>query len=183
VADFCFRSPDAETTHRAARLLAEVMPEDGLCLVLVGPLGAGKTAFAKGLGEGLGIDPRRIASPTFVIAGEYPPGRPGAPHLVHADLYRVESAAELEAAGWLDWLEPGTLLAVEWGDRFPDALPREHLEVRLDRASADGDTPSDERTITVRAVAESGSRAQACAQRWREALVADGIDCRPPAPD
>ncbi|MGH0036478.1 MAG: tRNA (adenosine(37)-N6)-threonylcarbamoyltransferase complex ATPase subunit type 1 TsaE [Myxococcota bacterium] len=169
--DFCFRSPDAETTHRAARRLGEVLPAEGLAIGLVGALGAGKTAFVKGLGEGLGLDPGLIASPTFVIAGEYPPARPGAPALVHADLYRVESEAELEAAGWFDWLEPGGVLAVEWSDRFPDALPRERLEIRLERGSADG-----ARRVSVRA---SGPRARACAGSWREALVADGLACPP----
>lgn len=169
--DFCFRSPDAETTHRAARRLGECAPVAGLVVGLVGPLGAGKTAFVKGLGEGLGLDPAAIGSPTFVIAGEYPPGRPGAPTLVHADLYRVESEAELEAAGWLDWLEPGVLLAVEWSDRFEDALPRERLEIRLERGPG-----GPVRTIAVRAV---GPGPEACAARWREALAADGIACGP----
>jgi tRNA threonylcarbamoyladenosine biosynthesis protein TsaE len=174
VRDFSFLSPDAETTHRAARRLGEVLPPDGLVIGLTGPLGAGKTAFVKGLGEGLGLDPAAIASPTFVIAGEYPATRPGAPDLVHADLYRVETTAELEAAGWLDWLEPGVVLAVEWSDRFPDALPREHLAVALDRGGADS-----VRSIAVR---PSGSRAQDCAQRWCAALEADDIPCRAAEP-
>ncbi len=98
-------------------------------VALVGPLGAGKTAFAKGLGEGLGLDPDQVASPTFTIASEYP--RTRGLRLAHVDLYRVESEAELEAAGFRDLLAPDVLLAVEWADRFPAALPADRLEVRI----------------------------------------------------
>ena len=98
-------------------------------VALVGPLGAGKTAFAKGLAEGLGLDPDQVASPTFVIASEYPRAR--GLRFAHVDLYRVESEAELESAGFRDLLAPDVLLAVEWADRFPAALPADRLEVRI----------------------------------------------------
>jgi tRNA threonylcarbamoyladenosine biosynthesis protein TsaE len=103
-------------------------------VALVGPLGAGKTAFVQGLAEGLGVDPALVASPTFAIASEYPE-RDGL-RLVHADLYRLESEAELEATGFRDLLVPEVVLAVEWADRFPAALPRDRLEVRIDRGAA-----------------------------------------------
>lgn len=115
----------------------------GFVIGLTGPLGAGKTEWVKGLAAGLGIAPDLVASPTFVIASEYPGRRP----LVHADFYRVESEGELEAAGFLDWLEPGRVVAIEWADRFPHALPTDHVEVRLSR---DPGTP-DVRDIEVRA--------------------------------
>ena len=115
----------------------------GFVIGLTGPLGAGKTEWVKGLAAGLGIGPDLVASPTFVIASEYPGRRP----LVHADFYRVESEGELEAAGFLDWLEPGRVVAIEWADRFPHALPADHVEVRLSR---DPGTP-DVRDIEVRA--------------------------------
>ena len=113
--------PSPEATRAAAGALARAVGPEGLLIALIGPLGAGKTVFAKGLAEGLGIDPAVVASPTFVIASEYPV--PDGRRLAHIDLYRVESAAELEAAGFLDWLEPGVLVAVEWADRLPEALP------------------------------------------------------------
>ena len=100
---------------------------------LVGALGAGKTEFAKGLAEGLGLPAALLASPTFSIAQEVPlPVRAGGPRrLVHADCYRLESRAELEAAGLSDWLVPGTVLIAEWGDRFEAALGSDRLAVRL----------------------------------------------------
>ena len=128
---------------------------------LVGALGAGKTEFAKGLAEGLGLPAALLASPTFSIAQEVPlPARPGGPRrLVHADCFRLGSRAELEAAGLTDWLAPGTVLIAEWGDRFEAALGGDRLEVRL-RELADGS-----REITGSALGPAARRALA---GWRE---------------
>ena len=120
-----------------------------MVLALVGALGAGKTVFVKGLAEGLGVDPALVASPTFSIVNEYPNAR--GTRLAHVDLYRLERSAELEDVGFLDLLEPDAVVAVEWGDRFPNALPADRLviefvrpvgqpEFRLCQASALGDS-------------------------------------------
>ncbi len=98
-----------------------------MAIGLVGPLGAGKTLFVRGLAEGLGHPGELVTSPTFVICQEY--RTPGAPVLAHLDLYRVASEAELEATGFLDLLAPGVVLAVEWADRLPGALPPERIGV------------------------------------------------------
>jgi tRNA threonylcarbamoyladenosine biosynthesis protein TsaE len=122
------RSP--ADTAATAQALARAIDAEGLVVALVGPLGAGKTVFVQGLARGLGIDPARVTSPTFVIAAHHEdPAH--AHHLVHADFYRVASESELEAAGWLDWIAPGTVVAAEWGDRFPAAFPSDSLEVRI----------------------------------------------------
>ncbi len=150
-------SPSPSDTRALARALADALPDEGLVVVLTGALGSGKTVFAKGLAEGLGIDPGVVASPTFVVANELPWARG---ILVHADFYRVESGAELEARGLHDWLAPGTLLLVEWGERFAEELPEDRLEVTL-RPGAD----PDERRIEVRA---GGPRARATLSAWSE---------------
>lgn len=133
------RTTTPEATRALAAALGRAVPPEGLVVALVGPLGAGKTVFAKGLAEGLGLDPAGVASPTFVIASEYPlspaQGRPR--RLAHVDLYRVESARELEAVGFDDLLAPGVVLVVEWADRFPAALPPDHLELRFEAAGAE----------------------------------------------
>jgi tRNA threonylcarbamoyladenosine biosynthesis protein TsaE len=134
-------------------------------VALTGPLGAGKTAFVKGLAEGLGIDPAALASPSFVIASEY--ARPGGGRLAHVDLYRVRSEAELEAAGFLDLLAPGTLLAVEWAERLPQALPADRLELRIERPAA----PAAELARVLHARA-TGEASRAALARWRAALEA-----------
>lgn len=132
-------------------------------IALVGPLGAGKTAFVKGLAAGLGIDPARVASPTFVVASEYPAGaRP----LAHVDLYRLESEAELEAAGFLDLLEPGAVVAVEWADRFPEALPSDRLALRIERP-ADAPDPA----LRVLHATASGPASEAVLECWCGALA------------
>ena len=124
-----FHSPDAEATRVAARTLAELLDGESLIVALTGPLGAGKTVFAKGVAEGLGIDPRDVSSPTYVIASEYRVA--GGGRLVHADWYRVGSEDELEEAGLRDWLTPTTVAVIEWADRFPRALPQGHLAVEI----------------------------------------------------
>lgn len=133
------KSP-AETSALGRALADALLHADGVegwVVSLIGPLGAGKTLFAKGLAEGLGIPPARVSSPTFVIANEYQ----GASELrlVHADWYRIGSEAELSAAGLHDWLAPGVGLIVEWGDRFPDALPFDRLEVELNPGDGEED--------------------------------------------
>jgi tRNA threonylcarbamoyladenosine biosynthesis protein TsaE len=137
----------------------------GLVIALIGDLGAGKTVFAKGIAEGLGLDPAVVQSPTFVIAAEYPlaagAGDGTGVRLVHADLYRLERAEELEAAGLSDWLAGDTVLVVEWADRLPGALPAEGLRVRLTSPAGGA---GEDRMLDVEAV---GAAAQAALRRWR----------------
>jgi tRNA threonylcarbamoyladenosine biosynthesis protein TsaE len=122
--------------------------------------------FAKGLARGLGLAEGAVSSPTFVIAAELPTA--SGLHFVHADLYRVGSEAELEAAGWLDWLGPGTLLVVEWADRLPQALPADRLEVKLEVSSGAQAGGADERELDARAF---GPRAAAACARWQASLA------------
>jgi tRNA threonylcarbamoyladenosine biosynthesis protein TsaE len=107
-----------EETEGVARALAPSLAA-GDVLLLSGSLGAGKTAFVRGLAEGLGIDPGEVASPTFTLIHEYRGGRLS---LYHADLYRLERAATgdigLEEMGVADGV-----LAIEWPDRLTHALP------------------------------------------------------------
>jgi len=133
-------------------------------LALVGSLGAGKTAFVQGLATGLGLDARAVASPSFVIASEYPlaDGR----RLAHVDLYRVGDAEELELAGFSDLTARGTVLAVEWADRLPDVLPADRLELHLERSGS--------RARRLEASARGGA-SQALLERWCSALAGVGV--------
>jgi tRNA threonylcarbamoyladenosine biosynthesis protein TsaE len=159
-------SPSPEATRAAARALAGCIGPEGVVIALVGPLGAGKTAFVKGLAEGLGIDPARVASPTFTIASEYP--LPDGTRLAHVDVYRLASPAELEAAGFLDLLADARVVAVEWADRLPGALPAEHLEIRIERPNdAGGDAAGAARVLHATA---TGEGPRAVLARWRAAL-------------
>jgi tRNA threonylcarbamoyladenosine biosynthesis protein TsaE len=111
-------SPDPAATAAFARRVAEQLGP-GSFVALDGELGAGKTEFVRGLAEGLGYS-GAVSSPTFTIAHEY---RGGRLPLVHLDLYRLGSAAELIDLGFDDYLAGDGALAVEWAGRFPELLP------------------------------------------------------------
>jgi tRNA threonylcarbamoyladenosine biosynthesis protein TsaE len=113
----------------------------GAVLALVGELGAGKTGIARGIAEGLAV-PGRVTSPTFVIVQVHDGGRLP---FAHADLYRLGDASELDAIGFADVLAAGGVVAVEWADRFPDALPADRLVIALSEA---GDARVAELTAT-----------------------------------
>ena len=108
---------ESETQDVAGRFASGLKPGD--VVLLSGNLGAGKTAFVRGLAEGLGIDPQEVSSPTFTIVHEY---RGGRLTLYHVDLYRLEQTATedlgLEEMGVADGV-----LAIEWPDRLTHALP------------------------------------------------------------
>jgi tRNA threonylcarbamoyladenosine biosynthesis protein TsaE len=129
-------SSEAETIDAGRRLAAALAP--GRIVLLFGDLGAGKTAFVRGLAEGLGANPDEVSSPTFTLIQEYA----GRVTLYHADLYRV-NPAEVDDLG-LDQLGEGQgVVAVEWGERMPRPVAGA-IEVRLE------DLGDDRRRITIR---------------------------------
>lgn len=122
-----FRTRSFRATVELGRQLAGRLGR-GDCVALVGDLGAGKTALARGLALGLGLaDPRRVSSPTFVLVQEYACRVP----VYHIDLYRLADAArELPSLGLAEMLQAGIVL-IEWADRAADALPKPRWEIRL----------------------------------------------------
>jgi tRNA threonylcarbamoyladenosine biosynthesis protein TsaE len=157
------QSPDS--TQQAARSLAEVANPRGLVVALIGPLGAGKTTFSKGLAEGLGIDPGVVASPTFVIAHQHPAPEGPWKGLNHADLYRVKNLEELEATGFSDMLERGALVAVEWADRVPEALTKDRLEITFERPD-----PTSQPSLRVLNAVAFGAVSKAALAAWQGAM-------------
>ena len=126
---FRFDSPDPETTAELAALLGRSIGARGLAIGLVGPLGAGKTLFVKGLAEGLGVDPRVVSSPTFVIAQQYAcrRGRKRCTTSISTDSSPRRSSSRSASRH----VRSGQVLAVEWLDRFPDVLGPDRLEIEL----------------------------------------------------
>ncbi len=114
---------EAETAG-AGRALA-VSLRAGMVVCISGPLGAGKTAFVRGLAAGLGCDPDDVSSPTFTIVQEYS----GRVRLQHVDLYRL-SPAEVRDLG-LDDLLDDAVMAVEWPDRWQD-VPDDAIDVTIE---------------------------------------------------
>lgn len=114
--------------------------EPGTVIAFTGDLGAGKTAFVRGLARGLGVQ-ERVTSPTFTIVNEYEGGRLP---LFHFDMYRLGSADELFDIGWEDYLARRGVCAVEWSENVSDALDNDCLRVDIRRGEND-----DQRIITI----------------------------------
>ena len=125
-----------ETEHLAEALAVRLRAGD--VLLLSGSLGAGKTAFVRGLAEGLGIASDQVSSPTFTLVQEY---RAGRVPLVHVDLYRLDDPREIDDLG-LDEIAEEAVLAIEWAEKHPRP-PREAIRVLLEYAGETG------RRITV----------------------------------
>lgn len=119
--------PLPEDTRALGAALAALLRAGDL-VVLSGPLGAGKTAFTQGIGDGLGVT--GVTSPTFVIAREHHGGRLP---LVHVDAYRLGSAPELDDLD-LDSALEDVVTVVEWGEGLVESLAASWLLVRLDRS-------------------------------------------------
>ena len=122
----------AEATRRLAAGLAAVA-EAGDVIALSGDLGAGKTQFAKGFAEGLGVG-ATVNSPSFVLMAEYAGRLP----LFHLDLYRLADASEAIGGGLIDERQADGVTLIEWAERLGAALPPDRLEVRIDGT---GDEP------------------------------------------
>ena len=120
-----------EETAAAGRELAGTLSA-GSVVLLFGDLGAGKTAFVRGLAEGLGVGRDEVSSPTFTLVQEYRGGRLS---LFHVDLYRLDDWREIEDLG-LDEIAADGVLAIEWANK----LPRPHaaaVHVRIRQATAE----------------------------------------------
>ena len=115
-----------EETAAVGRALAATLSAGGVVL-LYGDLGAGKTAFVRGLAEGLGVPPEDVSSPTFTLVQEY---RSGRVPLFHVDLYRIEDPREFDELG-LDEIAEDGVLAIEWAERLPDP-PQEAVRVSIE---------------------------------------------------
>ena len=131
-------SNNVEETERIGAELACKLSA-GSVVAFTGDLGAGKTAFVRGMARGLGVE-ERVTSPTFTIVNEYNNGKKP---LFHFDLYRIYDADELFDIGWEDYLARGGICAVEWSERASDFMD-ECIRVDIIRGETD-----DQRIITI----------------------------------
>lgn len=115
---------EAETALVGEKLSEKLMPGD--VIAMYGDLGAGKTAFVRGLAAGLNINVR-VSSPTFTIVNEYPGQIP----LFHFDMYRLVSADELFDIGWEDYLDRGGICVVEWSENVQGAFNADTIVVDI----------------------------------------------------
>ena len=135
--EFLTHSPDE--TQRVGAALAKTLC-GGEVIAFLGDLGAGKTAFTRGLAEGLGVTDA-VTSPTYTIVNEYLTGRLP---LFHFDMYRLSSSDELFDIGWEDYLARGGVCAVEWSENVADAL-QDAIRVTIEKDPQQPDT----RHITI----------------------------------
>lgn len=126
-------------TEQLGQSLGQILTP-GTVIAYTGDLGAGKTAFTRGLARGLEI-PERITSPTFTIVNEYEGGRLP---LFHFDMYRLASSDELFDIGWEDYLIRGGVCAVEWSENVDDILDEDTIRIDIRRGGSD-----DQRCITI----------------------------------
>jgi tRNA threonylcarbamoyladenosine biosynthesis protein TsaE len=137
-----FHTRSEEETIALGRELAAELP--GGAVLLIGNLGAGKTTLAKGIAEGRhAARAEEVSSPTFTLIHQYGDSDGGNAPVYHIDLYRLDEAREVEGLGLDDLFAGGSLVMLEWAERFPSLLPRERVEIRL-RTLAD-----ESREITV----------------------------------
>ena len=142
-----FRTTSREETIALGRRLGELL-RAGDVLVLTGDLGAGKTQLTKGIAEGMGVT-CDVTSPTFTIEMVYEGARMP---LCHFDLYRLDSADELEDTGIYDVLGADGVCVIEWGEQFAEQIGDARVDVFVTRLE-DGAAPGEEPPREVRLVA------------------------------
>jgi tRNA threonylcarbamoyladenosine biosynthesis protein TsaE len=127
-----------ETIALGERIAAE-LPATAVVL-LIGELGAGKTTLAKGIVKGLGAaTPDDVSSPTFTLIHEY------SPTVYHIDLYRLDTAAQVATLGLDEIFDRSAVVLIEWGERFPELMPDNRIEIRL-RSTQENSREIDVRT-------------------------------------
>jgi tRNA threonylcarbamoyladenosine biosynthesis protein TsaE len=130
-----------DTRIVGAALAPTLLPGD--IVSLSGDLGAGKTVFVQGLCAALGVE-SRVLSPTFTIVHEYDGRFP----IVHLDIYRLDSFQEVLDLGFEEFLDPSSVVLIEWGEAIGPLLPRRYLEVELRQPAATEN--EDHRALTFR---------------------------------
>jgi tRNA threonylcarbamoyladenosine biosynthesis protein TsaE len=126
-----------ETRIVGASLAPVLLPGD--IISLSGDLGAGKTVFVQGLAAALGVH-ERVTSPTFTIVHEYSGRYP----ILHLDVYRLNNFQEVLDLGFEEFLDPHSIVAIEWGEAISPLLPRRHLDIDMRRADGGAEDSEDE---------------------------------------
>jgi tRNA threonylcarbamoyladenosine biosynthesis protein TsaE len=120
-----FHTRSEEETIALGESLAAELPAKAVVL-LIGNLGAGKTTLAKGIVKGLGAaQPEEVSSPTFTLIHEY------SPSVYHIDLYRLDQPAQVATLGLDEIFDGQAVVLIEWGERFPELMPENRIEIRL----------------------------------------------------
>lgn len=127
-------------TEAIGRDVGSKLKENDL-IAMFGDLGAGKTAFTRGVAAGMGINPDTVSSPTFTLVNEY---RGVGLTLYHFDMYRINGWDDLYSTGYFDYLDNGSVMIIEWSENIESILPENSIRVEIQKT----DNP-DERIITI----------------------------------
>jgi tRNA threonylcarbamoyladenosine biosynthesis protein TsaE len=120
-----YHTQTEDETMALGETLAAELPASAVVL-LIGQLGAGKTTLAKGIVKGLGAaNPDDVSSPTFTLIHEY------SPSVFHIDLYRLDTPAQVATLGLDEIFDRRAVVLIEWGERFPELMPENRIEIRL----------------------------------------------------
>ena len=120
-----YHTETEEDTIALGERLATELPA-AVVVLLIGQLGAGKTTLAKGIVKGLGAaSPDDVSSPTFTLIHEFTPS------VYHIDLYRLDTAAQVATLGLDEIFDRRAVVLIEWGERFPELMPEQRIEIRL----------------------------------------------------
>ena len=136
-----FSASPSETMEIAEKFSKELRLGD--VSAYEGEMGAGKTAFTRGLCRGLGLDERDVTSPTFAIVNEYHGEKVT---LYHFDMYRIETIDDLYETGFFDYMNGESILAIEWSENIYSALPSNTIYVTIEKDKLD----ENKRKITIK---------------------------------
>jgi tRNA threonylcarbamoyladenosine biosynthesis protein TsaE len=140
---------EEETIALGEKLAAELPPR--AVLLLIGQLGAGKTTLAKGIVKGLGAaQPENVSSPTFTLIHEY------SARVYHIDLYRLDTPAQVATLGLDEIFDRRAIVLIEWGERFPELMPEDRIEIRL-RATGENSREIELRSTMELTLPQQGS--------------------------
>ena len=127
-----YHTESEDETIALGEQIASQLPARAVVL-LIGQLGAGKTTLAKGIVKGLGAaPPEDVSSPTFTLIHEY------SPNVYHIDLYRLDTPAQVATLGLDEIFDRHAVVLIEWGERFPELMPADRIEIRLRPLSGNG---------------------------------------------
>ncbi len=121
-----FKTSSVAETQALAVAFSRVL-KPGMVLAYFGGLGAGKTAFTRGLAKGLNVK-GEVSSPTFALVHEYQ----GDPPLIHFDMYRISSEDDLYTTGYFDYLDGNNIVAIEWSENIEDFLPENTIRISFE---------------------------------------------------
>ena len=136
-----YSSNSVKETEKFAEEFAKKLKK-GDVIAYEGEMGAGKTAFTRGLCRGLGIDEKDVSSPTFAIVNEY---HGDEITLYHFDMYRIETMDDLFETGFFDYMDGNSILAIEWSENIYSALPTNSIYVTIEK----DENNENKRTIKV----------------------------------